>query len=113
MIINKNQKADWAIKSVCLTFEPKFKLKGFSIEYRTQFTQFCKPKHAIPSRAIVFPPAPGFQESQTVDDGNGFTDDGGLIDRKFPLPNSQNIQKNDDGNGLNNNNNLLDPKLWN
>jgi len=86
-IISKNQKVDEEIKSVCTTFEPKFQLKGYSIEYRTMHTQFCRPiwkvegKWAIPSRAIIFPPAPGFQESQTVDDKNGFTDEVGFIDR--------------------------------
>jgi len=86
-IISKNQKADEEIKIVCTTFEPKFQLKGYSIEYRTMHTQFFSPiwkvecKWAIPSRAIIFPPAPGFQESQTVDDKNGFTDEVGFIDR--------------------------------
>jgi len=67
-IINKNLKADSAIKDVCESYKTKFEPKGFSIEYRTMFTGYCKPKHATPTRIIAFPPVPEFQESQTTDD---------------------------------------------
>mmetsp|Transcript_31075 Transcript_31075/g.36936 ORF Transcript_31075/g.36936 Transcript_31075/m.36936 type:complete len:235 (-) Transcript_31075:359-1063(-) len=111
-IISKNQKADEEIKNVCQTFASKFKLTGFAIEYRTQNTGLCSgSRNARATRAIVFPPVPSFQESQTVDDGNGVTNDGGIIDHKPPATYSQNSQTNNDSNGFVDNN-LLDPKLW-
>jgi len=104
----KNQKVDEEIKNVCQTFAPKFNLKGFGVEYRTQHTGMFKPKYARVTRAIVFPPVPSFQESQTVDvptvnvpdDGwNSVTNSGG-IDHKSPVANSQNSQTNNNSNGF-------------
>lgn len=110
----KNQKVDEEIKSVCQTFEQKFKLKGFSIEYQTRNVKnYCNNneyEEASPVRLIAFPPVPGFQESQTIDDGDGFTDDG-AIGYKPPMQNSEKSQTNSDSNGFVDNN-LLDPKLW-
>jgi len=80
--VRRNQEADEGINNVCRMFQTKFESKGFSIEYRTKWTHLCKPKHAIPRRAIVFPPTPGSQESRTIDNRNDFTNDSDLIDRK-------------------------------
>lgn len=56
-ILLNNQKLDAKIKEVCELHNFEFQsLYGLSMEYRTQYTGFCKPKGARPARAIVFIP---------------------------------------------------------
>jgi len=66
-IIGKNLKADAEIGKICESFGQRFRLRGFGIEYRTEWTGWCKPKRARPARAIVFPPIPEFEKGPQFD----------------------------------------------
>ena len=55
-INKKNLRIDAEIKNIIENeYNRKLQSKGYSIEYRTQFTGFCKPKHAVTKRVIAFP----------------------------------------------------------
>lgn len=63
-ITSSNKTLDEKIKSVCESYDTEFSRKGYSIQYRTKWTGFCKPKHAIPVRVVVFVAVPECVESQ-------------------------------------------------
>merc|ERR1712003_378579 len=65
-VINSNKTIDEKINSVCELHNTEFQKKGYSIQYRTKWTGFCKPKHASPERAVVFVAVPEYVESQEV-----------------------------------------------
>ena len=52
VIIPKNQAVDNEIRNVCAQFTSAWAGKGVTIQYQTQHTGLCKPKHARSSRAI-------------------------------------------------------------
>jgi len=54
--VKKNEKQDTVIRDACAELS---KQTGISIEYRTRYTGFCKPKGALPFRAIAFGPVAG------------------------------------------------------
>jgi hypothetical protein len=56
VVVQKNHVVDKKIESICELFNAEFLKTGFSPEYRTQFTGWCKPRHARPKRLIVFKP---------------------------------------------------------
>jgi len=56
VIVQKNQAVDKRIESICELFNAEFLETGYSPEYRTQYTGWCKPRYARPLRLIVFKP---------------------------------------------------------
>jgi len=54
--VQKNNVHDATVMQACIDFAAK---TGLSVEYRTQWTGFCKPKHARPYRAIAIGPSGG------------------------------------------------------
>ena len=55
-IVTMNEAVDKEIIRTIDEFKPRFIAKGFSPEYRTKWTGFCKPRNASPQRMIVFIP---------------------------------------------------------
>mmetsp|Transcript_17149 Transcript_17149/g.19717 ORF Transcript_17149/g.19717 Transcript_17149/m.19717 type:complete len:202 (+) Transcript_17149:111-716(+) len=64
IIIALNKKVDEQIKAICESYNTEFNQKGYSIQYRTKWTGFCKPKHALPARAVAFVAVPEYVEKQ-------------------------------------------------
>ena len=57
VVIHKvNQSVDDEINKVCEKYYEQFKSKGYSVQYRTECTVYCKPKHVYPTRSIIFHP---------------------------------------------------------
>jgi len=71
-VVTRNKPLDEEIRKVCETFEPQFRMKGFSIKYETEDTAL-NAFNQFPTRAIAFPPVPVAEEGQQSDD---------LIDRQ-------------------------------
>lgn len=65
--IKQNQIIDSDIKKVCDTYNHHFMRKGYRIEYKTEWTNFCKPKHAKPSRVLIFHSYVDIEESKLND----------------------------------------------
>jgi hypothetical protein len=55
-IAGENEKLDHEIRSACAEFTAS---SGCAAEYRTAYTNCCRPKHAKPFRAIAFTPVGG------------------------------------------------------
>merc|ERR1712176_651852 len=55
-IVERNQRIDRSIKDVCAQYNTEFQRIGYSLEYKTMHTGFCKTKHARPVRVIIFKP---------------------------------------------------------
>ena len=76
LVVQPNQSIDERILKVCETYNgtsyfPKY---GFTVEYRTQFTEFWRPKHTFPSRVILFNHIPNHVstiENKDNDDNGG------------------------------------------
>ncbi len=56
LIVQRNQSIDETISKICEAYNGTsyFPKCGFTVEYRTQFTGFWRPKHTYPSRVILF-----------------------------------------------------------
>lgn len=74
-IITSNKKVDEQIKAICESHNTGFNQKGYSIQYRTKWTGFCKPKYALPARAVAFVAVPEYVEKQKEETSD-------LIDRE-------------------------------
>lgn len=67
VVVRANGTHDASVRAVVDAASPQWVPHGWSLSYRTQFTSFCRPKGAVPVRAIVFTP-PG---APTVSQGVG------------------------------------------
>ena len=56
-ILKRNQEVDGKIREICAKNAARFQVHGIVPEYRTKWTELCKPKGAIPLRMIVFRPS--------------------------------------------------------
>jgi len=57
VMVRRNQEADRAIAAICSKYTGRFQQHEIVPEYRTKYTELCKPKGARPLRLLVFRPA--------------------------------------------------------
>lgn len=55
VIFYRNSGVDRQMAEVVDEFKPRFAVRGHDISYRTQYTGFCRPKHARSERILAFP----------------------------------------------------------
>ena len=56
VVIKKNARIDQEIESILEDeYKDSLRSKGYGVEYRTKWTGYFKPNHAVPLRVIVFP----------------------------------------------------------
>jgi len=57
--ISKNKSVDLEIKNMVNEMNYQFEPRGYKIDYRTMYTEFCRPKGSLPTRVLVFLPTAG------------------------------------------------------